>query len=95
MSAAIAHDEHGEQIFSRFDTRVVSRLWSFVRPYRGVLVAAVLSVVAYTAVQVAIPVTVRHAIDSMLGHAGSPLSTVMTASAALVAFNGGLNFLQE
>jgi len=92
--SAVLGEEHGEQIFTRFDTRVVSRLWSFVRPYRAVLWGAVASVVAYTAAQVAIPVTVRHAIDGMLG-APASLDFIVAAFAALVVVNGVLNFLQE
>lgn len=87
-------EDHGEHIFRRFDTRVASRLWGFVRPYRAVLWIAFLAVLGYTAVQVAIPITVQHAVDSMLGDA-SGLTVVMAVFAALVVANTGLNFLQE
>jgi ATP-binding cassette subfamily B protein len=95
MTAMLASEEQGEQIFARFDTRVTWRLWQFMRPYRRALAGALLSVLAYTAVQVAIPVTVRHAVDSMLGPATMPLTIVMAAFGVLVALNGVLNFLQE
>jgi len=87
-------EDHGEHIFRRFDSRVASRLWGFVRPYRAVLWTAFFAVLGYTAVQVAIPITVRHAVDSMLGDP-SALTVVMAVFAALVVANTALNFLQE
>jgi ATP-binding cassette subfamily B multidrug efflux pump len=87
--------DHAERIFTRFDHRVAARLWQFIRPYRHALTGAGLAVLAYTAVQVAIPVSVRYAIDAALGASSVPLYGVMAAFAALVAANAGLSFLQE
>ena len=87
--------ERGEEIFRRFDHRVVNRLWGFVRPYRRTLWAAVLSVVMYTAVQVSIPVTVRYAVDSVVGDSALALDRVLLWFAALALLNGAFGFLQE
>ncbi len=91
------HDEidRSEEVFQRFDTRVVSRLWAFIRPHAGVLWGAVASVLGYTAIQLAIPAVVRHAVDSMAGQSAWPLATVMLWFATLIAANAVFNFLQE
>jgi ATP-binding cassette subfamily B multidrug efflux pump len=96
MSSPPALDgDHAEHIYTRFDRRVVARLWHYVSPYRAALVGALLAVLAYTAVQVAIPVSVRFAIDAAMGSGAVPLATVLAAFAALVVANAGLSFLQE
>ena len=87
--------EHAERIFTRFDHRVAQRLWAYVLPYRGALAGALLAVLAYTAVQVAIPVSVRYAIDAALGTGPVPLRTVLLLFAGLVVANAGLSFMQE
>jgi ATP-binding cassette, subfamily B, multidrug efflux pump len=87
--------EHAERIFTRFDERVVSRLWGFVRPYRRALLGAWTAVLLYTAVQVAIPVSVRYAVDAAIAGQQRALAWVLAAFALLVAANAGLSFLQE
>lgn len=88
--------ERGEEIFSHFDSGVLRRLWAYVRPHGAALWLALASVVLYTAVQVAIPVTVRYAVDAVVGPA-SPftLNQVLAAFAVLVLLNYGLNFVHE
>lgn len=96
MSAPRALDgDHAEHIYTRFDQRVVVRLWHYVRPHWRALAGAWLAVLAYTAVQVGIPVSVRFAIDAAVGSTAVPLAWVLAAFAALVAANAGLSFLQE
>lgn len=87
--------EQGEEIFSRFDTRVVERLWGFIRPYRRVLWGAIASVFFYTLVQVSIPIAVRYAVDSATDGTTSHLVQALSWFAVLVVLNAGLNFLQE
>ncbi|MDM0087169.1 MULTISPECIES: ABC transporter ATP-binding protein [unclassified Variovorax] len=94
-TSARAASEQGEEIFSRFDTRVVQRLWRFIRPYRRVLWGALASVFFYTLVQVAIPIAVRYAVDSATDGATSRLVQALAWFAVLVVLNAGLNFLQE
>jgi ATP-binding cassette, subfamily B, multidrug efflux pump len=93
--ATMLDGAHAERVFTRFDQRVAARLWGFMRPYRRALFAAWLAVLLYTVVQVAIPLSVRYAVDAALGHAAWPLPWVLAAFAVLVAANAGLSFLQE
>jgi ATP-binding cassette, subfamily B, multidrug efflux pump len=95
MSSAALEGAHAERIFTRFDQRVAARLWQFMRPYRRALLGACLVVLLYTAVQLAIPVSVRFAVDAALGQAAVPLPWVLGAFALLVLANAGLSYLQE
>lgn len=96
MSGAVLDDDaQAERVFTRFDPRVAARLWSYVWPYRRALAGAWLAVLLYTVVQVAIPVSVRYAVDAALGSTARPLSAVLAVFTALVAANAGLSFLQE
>jgi ATP-binding cassette, subfamily B, multidrug efflux pump len=94
-AAPQASNDLDDAIFPRFDSRVVRRLMAFVRPYRGMLAAALASVALFTAVQVSIPVTVRYAIDSAVGHTAMRLDKVALGFGVLIVLNAGLNFLQE
>ena len=89
------HHDFGDDALTRFDTGVVRRLFGFVRPYRRILAGALLAVALATAVQVSIPLTVRYAVDSTVGHSEFPLYAVMTGFALLIALNGVLGYLQE
>jgi len=96
MSGSVLDEgAQAERIFTRFDQRVAARLWGFMRPYRRALFGAWVAVLLYTAVQVAIPVSVRYAVDAALGTTAWPLPWVLATFAALVAANAGLSFLQE
>jgi ATP-binding cassette subfamily B multidrug efflux pump len=90
----ISH-ERGEEIFARFDSNVVARLWVFIRPHRLALTGVLITVALFTAVQVSIPVTVRYAVDSALGESGFAFNTVLSVFAVLIVLNAGLNFIQE
>ena len=94
-TAAVLEGEHAERIFTRFDHQVVRRLGAFLRPHRAALAGALVAVLLYTAVQVAIPLSVRFAIDAALGQGRWPLAAVMVAFAGLVLANAGLSFIQE
>ncbi len=89
------HHDFGDDALTRFDTGVVRRLFGFVRPYRRILAGALLAVALATAVQVSIPLTVRYAVDSTVGHSEFPLYAVMAGFALLIALNGVLGYLQE
>jgi ATP-binding cassette subfamily B multidrug efflux pump len=94
-SPAAGSDAAQEEIFARFDTAVVSRLWEFVRPYRITLIGALLAVLCYTLIQVAIPLTVKYAVDSAVGMTAFTLTQVLIGFALLITLNLALNFLQE
>ncbi|XVJ70434.1 MAG: ABC transporter ATP-binding protein [Rhizobacter sp.] len=85
----------GEEIFTRFDGTVVNRLWGYLRPHQGALWLAIISVLVYTAIQVCIPLTVRYAVDGMIGQTHWLLRDVLLVFALLIALNSAFNFLQE
>ncbi|HEX2605516.1 MAG TPA: ABC transporter ATP-binding protein [Oxalicibacterium sp.] len=89
------HSRRGEEIFSRYDSRVVSRLWSYMRAHRLALIATVFTVALFTLVQVSIPVTVRYAIDSAIGNSSFSFHTVVAAFVVLIVLNAVANFFQE
>lgn len=88
-----------EEMFGRaFDGRVIRRFMGFCRPYRVALWIAIVSVLIYTATQVAIPLVILHAIDNALVPEASDrdlLETVVLLFGAVVILNFGANFLQE
>lgn len=85
----------GEDIFARYDSRVVSRLWAYIRPHRWALVAVVVTVALFTIVQVLIPVTVRYAVDSAVGNAQFAFNTILAVFVSLIILNAVSNFFQE
>lgn len=89
-----AHNR-GEEIFSRYDSRVVSRLWGYMRAYPSSLIAVVFTVLLFTATQVMIPVTVRYAVDSAVGNSSLAFNDVVAFFIALIAVNAVASFFQE
>lgn len=85
----------GEDIFARYDSRVVNRLWAYIRPHRWALVAVVVTVALFTIVQVLIPVTVRYAVDSAVGNAQFAFNTILAVFVSLIILNAVSNFFQE
>jgi ATP-binding cassette subfamily B multidrug efflux pump len=88
-----------EEMFGRaFDGRVIRRFMGFCRPYRVSLWIAIVSVLVYTATQVAIPLVILYAIDNALVEGVQDrdlLEVVVLVFAAVVVTNFGANFLQE
>jgi ATP-binding cassette, subfamily B, multidrug efflux pump len=88
-----------EEMFGRaFDGRVIRRFLGFCRPYRASLAVAVVSVLVFTATQVAIPLVILHAIDNALLEGSrdrSLLQVIVLVFASIVILNYGANFLQE
>lgn len=82
-------------VLTRFDGGTVRRLLGFLRPHRGMLAATLVAVALFTLVQVSIPLTVRYAIDSTVGHATLTLGAVAVCFFVLIACNAVLNYLQE
>ncbi len=91
-----AKGEIGEEIFAAFDSSVFRRLSAFARPYRLALIGAFVAVLAFVAVQVAIPYAIREAVDSAVGKPGSfELDTVLVGFILLIVLNAAVSFLQE
>lgn len=89
-----AHNR-GEEIFARYDSRVATRLWEYIRPHRLALIAVVFTVALFTVVQVLIPVTVRYAVDSAVGNSSFAFNAVLIVFGFLIVLNAVSNFFQE
>ncbi|RWX78541.1 ABC transporter ATP-binding protein [Neorhizobium lilium] len=87
-----------EEIFGKvFDTNIIRRIWAFVAPYRTKIYWAVAAVLAFTAMQLAIPLIIRYAIDHGMRPGADPSTLPWTILAFLVAIliNFGASYLQE
>ena len=81
-----------------FDAQIVRRIWAFVRPYRTQMLVAVAAVLVFTGTQLAIPLIIRHAIDS--GLAAGPegraaLAWSVAAFAVAILVNYAASYVQE
>ncbi len=87
-----------EQIFGAlFDGKVVRRFGAFVRPYAGRLYLAMGAVLVFTLTQLAIPLTIRRAIDDALlaeEPSRSLLGIVTLGLVAVISINFVANFVQ-
>jgi ATP-binding cassette subfamily B protein len=92
---AIGKGEHGEEIFATFDPRILRRFFAFVRPYRLQLVAVALAVALFVGTQIAIPLAIRYAVDSAVGHTAVPLGGIVAGFLLLIALNALVSFAQE
>src|SRR5690606_9617180 len=62
--AVVGSHKLDEEVFGKaFDANVVRRIWDFVRPYRRLMLSSVAAVLAFTAIQLMIPLIIRYAID--------------------------------
>lgn len=97
--AVVGSHRPEEEMFGRaFDGRVVRRIWRFVRPYHTQMALAVAAVLIFTFSQLAIPLTIRFAIDQGMAIGESDLSTLNWAVAAFaitILVNYGASYLQE
>ncbi|MBP2550519.1 ATP-binding cassette subfamily B protein [Neorhizobium galegae] len=76
-----------EEIFGKvFDKNIVARIWAFVAPYRGKVALAVVAVLVFTAMQLAIPLIIRYAID----HGMQPGAGQAALVFAILAFAGAI-----
>ncbi len=88
-----------EEIFGNvFDGKVVQRIWHFVRPYRGKMLIAIAAVLTFTLSQLAIPLTIRLAIDHGMaeGAAGrDTLNLAVALFAVTILVNYAASYVQE
>ena len=88
-----------EQMFgAAFDGQIVRRFLSYLRPYRGRLILAILAVLVFTATQIAIPLVVRDAIDQALVTGATNRALLHLAALTfgfVILVNYGANFIQE
>ena len=91
--------ERDEEMFGKaFNGHVLRRFSAFLKPYKTLLIVAVLAVLGFTATQLAIPLVIRYAFDNALDTNGpdrSLLEKSVIALVVVVLFNYLSNFLQE
>lgn len=97
--AVVGSHHREERIFGRaFDGRVVHRIWPFVRPYRKKVVIAIAAVLIFTLSQIALPLTIRFAIDHGMATGETDFSTLNWAIAAFavtILINYAASYAQE
>ncbi|MGH6924316.1 MAG: ABC transporter ATP-binding protein [Propylenella sp.] len=97
--AVVGSHRPEEEMFGRaYDGRVIRRIWRFVRPYRLRMTIAVVAVLVFTLTQLALPLTIRFAIDNgiALGEAGrSALAWATAAFALTILVNYAASYVQE
>ncbi|WP_377297210.1 ABC transporter ATP-binding protein [Rhizobium sp. SGZ-381] len=87
-----------EEIFGKvFDKNIVARIWAFVAPYRGKVALAVVAVLVFTAMQLAIPLIIRYAIDHGMqpGAGRTALVFAILAFAGAILINFAASYAQE
>lgn len=90
-----AREDHAEQ-FGEIDTHIAARVWPFLRAHSRLAVAAVVSIVLFVGVQIAIPLLIKGAVDSLMGKPGSPgLILVLALFGALILGNGATSYISE
>ena len=90
-----AEVDRSEEVFAAVDPRILRRFARFLRPHRRAVIGTLVAVGFATATQVALPITIRYAIDSGVGRSSLPLHIALALFAGLVAINGAAGFLQE
>ncbi|MFY8093742.1 MAG: ABC transporter ATP-binding protein [Niveispirillum sp.] len=82
--------------FTSLDPRIFRRFYGFVRPYRRQLWVVLAAVLLYTLAQVALPISIRHAVDAAVGQGdGLGLRDALILFAVLALLTTGQNFVQE
>jgi ATP-binding cassette subfamily B protein len=91
-----SHRQEEEMFGAAFDGRILSRIWTFIRPYRRQVAIAVAAVLVFTGTQVAIPLIIRFAIDHGLA-VGDSVALAFSVAAFLIAIlvNYGASYVQE
>lgn len=87
-----------EEIFGKvFDKNIIARIWEFVRPYRKQVALAVVAVLVFTAMQLAIPLIIRYAIDHGMQPGGSrtALLYAIVAFGVAILINFAASYAQE
>jgi ATP-binding cassette subfamily B protein len=87
--------EYNEESFAPIDPRALRRFFAYVIPYRTRLIVSLIAVGLFTSTQIALPLTIRSAVDSAVGRSSEPLPFVLAIFAVVVALNAAFNFVQE
>jgi len=88
----------GEEVFGAvIDRHVLRRFFGFLRPYRRVIFASVIAVLAFTLTQIAVPLVIRHVIDKALPAGGGKevLAVAVAGFIAVAMVNYVANYCQQ
>jgi len=97
--AVVGSHRDEEEVFGKaYDPRIIRRIWSFVRPYRGRIFISVAAVLVFTLTQLAIPLVIRYAIDHGMTPGKLDRSVMISAIAAftvIILVNYAASHVQE
>ena len=97
--AVVGSHRDEQEVFGKvYDPRIVRRIWSFVKPYRGRILISVAAVLVFTLTQLALPLIIRHAIDNgmMAGRFDrTVLAWAVVAFAIVILINYAASYVQE
>ncbi|MGF7154349.1 ABC transporter ATP-binding protein [Novosphingobium gossypii] len=92
----IAAREERDEMFVPITSGVVERLGPVIRPHRRLALAALATILLFVGAQLAIPLLIKAAVDSLTGQAGSwALSSIVTAFAAVIVLNSLTNYWSD
>ncbi|MET0241048.1 MAG: ABC transporter ATP-binding protein [Sphingobium sp.] len=92
----LAEREEREELFGQMDKGAVGRLAPFIRPHRRLAIAAVATILAFVAAQIAIPLLIKGAVDSLMDKPGSwGLPIIMIAFGVIILVNSAANYLSD
>ncbi|MEE4452923.1 ABC transporter ATP-binding protein [Novosphingobium resinovorum] len=103
MNAITANDpdrisprEERDEMFVPITSGVMERLGPFVRPHRRLALAALAAILLFVGAQLAIPLLIKAAVDSLTGQMGSwALSYIVVAFAAVIVLNSLANYWSD
>lgn len=103
MSAATATDpdritarEKRDEMFAPIASGVAGRLGPFIRPHRRLAGTAVATILLFVAAQLAIPLLIKGAVDSLTGRPGSwTLPWIVGAFAVVIVLNSLANYWSD
>lgn len=88
-------DERAEE-FRPLETGIIERLGPFVRPHRTLAWFALATILLFVATQIAIPLLIKGAVDSLVGKGGSiGLPLILGLFAAVILVNSLSNYLSD
>ncbi|RUW35134.1 MULTISPECIES: ABC transporter ATP-binding protein [unclassified Mesorhizobium] len=97
--AVVGSHRDEEEVFGKaYDSRVVRRIWSFVKPYQSRIFISVAAVLVFTLTQLAIPLVIRYAIDHGMAPGRLDRSVMGWATAAfgvIILINYAASYVQE
>ncbi|AEH90350.1 ABC transporter ATP-binding protein [Mesorhizobium opportunistum] len=97
--AVVGSHRDEEEVFGKaYDPRIIRRIWSFVRPYRGRIFISVAAVLVFTLTQLAIPLVIRYAIDHGMAAGRLDHSVMISATgvfAVIILINYAASHVQE